>query len=95
MRSTWGWVILVELFSCLFVSTHFKLQRLLDGFPFGLNNGKYDGISRATICTDSVIAQYAILLGAQPQYGTTRALIEKMGSKFYRDGIPYFECIFQ
>src|SRR5690606_7843294 len=61
--------------------------------PFGFDDRERHRVAHAAIGMAAVAAQDAILPGAQPQDGRTRAFVERAGFEAHADAAQCFECM--
>src|SRR5215471_7115166 len=72
-----------------------KLQMPLDHRPLALDDAEHDGVAIAAVGCDLMMAQHAILLGAEPQDRVAGSVIEPVGAKFHGDAAELLEGVRQ
>ena len=62
-----------------------------DRRPFAVDDAEYDGVALRAVGQQLVVAQHAVLLGAEPLDRDPRSVIEPVRPKFHRDAAQHLE----
>src|ERR1700761_8813153 len=68
-----------------------KREMRLHGRPFRGNDAVHDGVAQRAVGADLMVAQNAVLLGAQTLDAAPALMVEEMRAEFDRDAIELFE----
>ena len=63
--------------------------------PFAVDDAEHDGVALGAVGHQLVVAQHAVLLGAEAFDRDTRRVVEPVGAEFDRDAAQHFERVRQ